>query len=302
LNRGSLNQRPDIQKLFSRLRDSGVILRNGIDRRSDTRDAKVIRIDGRVVWLQGWSAGRSSGRSVYFNFDLDGTRYFFATSGVAVDATVVSDATGNAIDLPSVVFVAERRDLYRRASSPGRAESSAVEVRVGSGEVVVGRLVDRSLYGVGIEIPAEALARVGANVSVRFVGQDNEVVESPAHVQYRRTGNERKGWVRIGLHLGTIPGSTMEVDRRTEILKGAGVGAWRSRADLLRASLRVLPNKAMRKIGLSGATRATVPIVEYLNESHQLICGILESVGDRRNATAVIISPAWGRTKETLQP
>jgi SAM-dependent methyltransferase/pimeloyl-ACP methyl ester carboxylesterase len=302
LNRGSLKQRSEIRKLFSRLRDSGAVLRNGIDRGNDAREAKVSKIDNDVVWLKGWNVARSNGRPVYFNFDYEGTRYFFATSSVQVDAITEQDARTGAVELPSVVFVAERRDLYRRTTRDSRGEQSRVEIRVGSSDIIIGRLVDRSLYGVGLEVPAESLTDAGSDLSVRFVDSNREVVESPARLQYRKLEIDQNGWVRIGLHLGTTPPSTIEVDRRNKIVDETGVGAWRSRAELVRSSLRVLPSRAMRKIGVSRPASERVPIVEYLNESDRMICGILESVGDRHGAPAVIIPPAWGRTKETLQP
>jgi ubiquinone/menaquinone biosynthesis C-methylase UbiE len=45
-----------------------------------------------------------------------------------------------------------------------------------------------------------------------------------------------------------------------------------------------------------------VPLVEYLNTRGEPIRAIIDTVGDTVGAPAVIIPPAWGRTKETLGP
>ena len=42
--------------------------------------------------------------------------------------------------------------------------------------------------------------------------------------------------------------------------------------------------------------------VEYANQKGERIRAILDVVGDPRGAPAVVIPPAWGRTKETALP
>ena len=45
-----------------------------------------------------------------------------------------------------------------------------------------------------------------------------------------------------------------------------------------------------------------IRVVRYQNERGERLVGIIDSWGDTRGATAVVIAPAWGRTKETLLP
>ncbi len=57
---------------------------------------------------------------------------------------------------------------------------------------------------------------------------------------------------------------------------------------------------------LGGVGRRTplpsVQLVDYANEAGESLRGIVDSWGDPRGAVAVVIPPAWGRTKETLMP
>jgi len=43
-------------------------------------------------------------------------------------------------------------------------------------------------------------------------------------------------------------------------------------------------------------------LIDYKNDRGEAIRAIINSCGDRKHATAVVIPPAWGKTKETLLP
>ena len=146
LHRESIAGRAAVRRLLERLRREATPLASGINRRNDPRTATVERVEAERARLAIRDFDHASGAQLFLNFELDGTRYFFAASPLA------SPEPGRLeIAIPESIFQAERRDLHRAAAEPGSA--ARVELR-GSGRRWVGRVVDRSLHGLGLEVAA----------------------------------------------------------------------------------------------------------------------------------------------------
>ena len=63
-----------------------------------------------------------------------------------------------------------------------------------------------------------------------------------------------------------------------------------------------MPHRLARRLGI-GRRRATpIHVVEYPNDRGEPIRGIVDNTGGGPGGLAVVIPPAWGRTKETLLP
>ena len=81
LHRGTIDTPGQIRALLERARRAGVDLKSGVDRKSEPRIAHVVRVDAHLK-LSAPNV-RASGRpQIYFHFELDGTRYFFASPPV----------------------------------------------------------------------------------------------------------------------------------------------------------------------------------------------------------------------------
>jgi ubiquinone/menaquinone biosynthesis C-methylase UbiE len=73
-------------------------------------------------------------------------------------------------------------------------------------------------------------------------------------------------------------------------------------AALVGSLVRVASVRAARRLGLARSATAEPTVVEYESAPGEPLRAIVDSWGDPRSATAVVIPPAWGRTKETLLP
>src|SRR5262245_43647866 len=108
----------------------------------------------------------AAGAQLFLNFELEGTRYFFAARPLA------SPGPGRLeIAIPEAIFQAERRDLHRAAASAEPGAPVRVELRAEDGRGWVGQVVDRSLHGLGLEMAPEARA-LPERVRARFLDGD----------------------------------------------------------------------------------------------------------------------------------
>jgi SAM-dependent methyltransferase len=293
LHRESVAGRPAVRGLLERLRQAGTPLGSGINRRNDPRTATVEQVEPDRVRLRIRDFDHAAGAQVFLNFELDGTRYFFAASPLASPAPDRLD-----VAIPEAIFQAERRDLHRAPA--GRVGPSRVELRAGDGDACVGRVVDRSLHGLGLEVPAAVSRALPERVRARFLDGDRAGEEIHARVCHRAPGPE--GWTRLGLSLSRVAsGAPIPVERRERILEHSARARAREGARFVRSAVRAARARAARRLGL-GRPEPPVPVVEYPNEKGQPIRAIVDGVGEPRGAPAVVIPPAWGRTKETLWP
>jgi len=94
----------------------------------------------------------------------------------------------------------------------------------------------------------------------------------------------------------------IEVDRRSRIIeRSPGVRA-REGAAFLSTAIRAAPNRISWRSKRIEKESTFVPVDQYTNDRKERICAIVDRWGDPDGAAAVIIPPAWGRTKETLLP
>ncbi len=284
-----------VRQLLERLRRAGTSLASGINRRNDPRTATVERVESDRARLAIRDFDHAAGAQLFLNFELDGTRYFFAASPLA------SPEPGRLeIALPDAIFQAERRDLHRAPAAAEPGAPARVELRAGQGRGCVGRVLDRSLHGLGLEVAAAESSSLPEHVVARFLDGDRPGEEVHARVCHR--GPRREGFSRLGLSLSRVAsGAPIPIERRVRILERSAAARARAQAQLVRAALRTARARAWLRLGLR-APEPAVPVVEYANEKGQRLRAIVDTVGEPRGAPAVVIPPAWGRTKETLWP
>jgi SAM-dependent methyltransferase/pimeloyl-ACP methyl ester carboxylesterase len=92
------------------------------------------------------------------------------------------------------------------------------------------------------------------------------------------------------------------VERRETILPGGRFAGLRRRVEILAQGARLASLRATGGLARHRARAADLRLVEYADARGERIRGIVDAWGDPRGATAVVIPPAWGRTKETLLP
>jgi len=264
-----------IQSLLYRLQEEGVELCRGIDEWREREIARIVEVLDGEFEIQLKNFRRDAREQVFLNFTLDGRPYFFVAPLVCW-----LDRERLRVGRPAVVYVAERRDRERR-STPNRTRVARYGDRDGG---VVAALDDTSADGLGLRLPASWAVRQGEWLRVDLPGahESNAGREQTAEVRYVAHSVERDGWRRVGLRV--VPDCRrmpITIERRVAILPGAVRPEASKPGDL--------PEPEIER-------------VEYFNRDGEPIRAIVDSWGAVDDATAIIIPPTWGQTKETVLP
>ena len=284
-----------VQEILGRLQREGVPLQRGMNRRIDPEIAHVESIGADAVVLRTRNFELAQRDFVFLNFSLDEQPYFLSTPLLG------EIGRGRLrVGVPSVIYQAERRGRARRP--PAEGEARHVRLEWAREQRAEGEVADASAEGLGVWLADESARDLGGSVRVRYLDGDRSGALAYGEIRSRAADPSRRGWTRIGLDLSSAPrGGPLHVEQRERVLEttaGQRVGQrWR----IATAVARVATDRALSALG----RRPPLPdvrIVDYSNEAGENIRAVLDSWGDTRGATAVVIPPAWGRTKETLMP
>jgi len=299
LHRGSVSSPAAVARILQRVAANGSWLDGGINRRNERRRAVIQSIDSAGLDLRLDGFDRPFSTQLYLRFSEGSDDYFFAA---AVEQG--SDASLARIRIPSVLYRAERRNSERTPVNRSIGDPSSVQVEGHPTRPPrVAAVLDVSSGGIGIHVPKGSLDWADAYLSLRFL--DGDRAGEVAHAEIRSTVDEGApaGWVRLGLALRPVRREGMiAVERRRTILSEAPSVRARLAATSVRAALRVASNRLARTVGTPRRDHERVPLIEYLNADGEPIRAIVDSWGAFKGGPAVVIPPAWGRTKETLLP
>ncbi len=300
LHPSAIDEPSAIRALLEELRAGRVALRGARNRKDDPETAYVERVEADGVWLRTRHFDAENQRSLFLlNVVLREIPYFLCVPRIAEGEPGMVK-----VGLPARIYRAERRDRIRRATagSPGDGVPSLVALADRAHVIAEAHVADLSAEGLGVVIPAAALARIDGNLRVRFLDGPLANEERWARVRHRAPASE-PGWIRLGLETSpSVPGPPAPVERRQTILPGGRFAGLRRSVELLAqgarfASLRATGGLARRK------TRAgDLRIVDYADARGERIRALVDAWGETSGSTAVVIPPAWGRTKETLLP
>ena len=110
-----------IRVLLDRLCVEDVVLRSGMNRRLVRETARIVRVSERDLLLHAKRFETRRRTQVFLNFELDGTRYFFA-------APRLGDPQRGylRVGIPPAVYRIERRDRVRHAPDSNAGDSPRV--------------------------------------------------------------------------------------------------------------------------------------------------------------------------------
>jgi ubiquinone/menaquinone biosynthesis C-methylase UbiE len=272
---------PDqILALLERARRSGVTFHRGLNGQIDLETAQVESADAERMVLRAPNFDRGAKRQIFLNFELDARPYFFATRSLAPlrDSLLV-------VETPRTLYVSERRDRPRWAPDRQLGDPLRVEVHGSGGESLEGVVEDVSPDGLGIVVHGAPPAGRWEPLKVRFLDGRERGTETRLQLRSHRPAGEGKGWTRIGLvRSETAPKALIGFEDRARIIEDASVDG--------RATGRARPP----------AEPPEPRVLRFLNPKGEEIVGLLDSWGDPRGATAVIVPNGWGQTKEALLP
>ncbi len=294
MHRRAISDKPTLRRLLETARDQDAELANGIDRHINERAGKIVRVEPGWLELDCDYIDPERQPQVFFHFVLSGHRYFFA--GVPLPQQPAG-ATTLRFRMPSVIYEAERRELPRDGWVDRSRSATRVSVWDGAGHNWVAPVLDESYSGLGIALNANAGPKVGSPLILHFLDGSRRGETAHATVRHR---SERGGSAKLGLEVTSVPiAALLPVERRNSILTSC---RFRDRA---RLGLEVASATVAR---ISHAwwrpeqqTEDSPHVVEYQNQLGQTLRAIVDRTGER-GGTAVVIPPAWGRTKETLLP
>ena len=284
-----------VRAILERLQRDAVPLQRGMNRRIDREVAQVESIDRDTLVLRTRNFEPGSHDFVFLNFSLDDQPYFISTPLLG---EIGRDRLR--VGLPSAIYQAERRGRIRRPPAEGGAHRVRLEwSERGHAD---GEVADASPEGLGVWVADEAARDLGETVRVHYLDGEQGGALVHGEVRSRGAGPARRGWTRIGLDLSPAPrGEPLRVEKRERVLDTTVSQRAGRRWRVATALARVTADRALTALG----RRTQLPevrIVDYANDLGENICAVVDSWGDPQGATAVVIPPAWGRTKETLMP
>ncbi len=285
LHRDAISSPAEVRAILERAAEQGSVLHAGMNRRNEVRRATIVRVDPNSMLLSAINISVEDRVQLFFSLELADVRYFFACSGIPTKAGSTLRVT-----VPGSLYRAERRDLGRVVSSSRRVMMANVNSRDWSAVEVV----DETLHGLGIRLPQALANTLPQETELRAAVSGEPLF---GRIRHCTPDSSRPGWVKVGLSVSSVPtGELITVDRRGQIL-GRGP-TLREAVRLARAGVSALAQRTR----FAPRKRHQVNLVQYENERGEFILAIENSWGTPPDDTAVIIPPAWGRTKEAMLP
>ena len=292
LHRRMISSSERVTELLDAARSEKVRLYGGIGAQNVVRVALVEELSRGQLVLRSESLAEVD-RQAYFNFSLHSSRYFFAVSSLS--------AAGDSrflAPVPKAIFEVERREAARVQPRFEQGLPSRVELRVDGLQPAICHVRDCSYDGLGVATPISLEFENGSQCLVRFLDGDRggEIAFASTRHNFLVDAETR----HVGMTVSQVrDAGLIPIERRRRILGPE------TRLDLLRRRLGVtgaLARNAVRRVDSGRRRSAEVEVVEFANEEGSKLRGIVNSVGERCGAPAIVIPPAWGKTKETLLP
>lgn len=295
-HRESISDAESIHGLLDRLRQQDGELRIRVNRSMRLETARIEHLSQEELALRVRNFEPDGSKVIHVNFELEEVAYFFVAARLSDDVLPLVR-----LKLPAHIFRADRRERVRRAVTDGERTPSRVALQQSGKPAGEARVADYSAVGLGLEVEepvAEGLAR---ELGVRFL--DGPWIGESRWAEIRHQSQARnKGWIRLGVQVSSVPqGRLASVERRERILPVDRLGRARQTLSFLAKGVQYASARSLSWTRFA-QTELRPEIIDYPNEQGERVRAIVESTGPRRGALAVVIPPAWGRTKETLSP
>jgi hypothetical protein len=297
LHPSRLSDPREVESVLNRLQRSEVRLRSGMNRRVQPEEAVLSRInpESLIVRIHGFEPRAGE---IFLNFELDGRSYLASTE--LLSASPEEDGwTQLEVTRPAELFLKERRGRFRRSDDAPRSQGWRVRV-VGLAEPAEGLVVDVSETGIGLEVAGHLSVSPGTGLTLQFLSGERAGEERAADVRHSVVEN---GWTRVGAKLrangfqGEIP-----VRKLSTLLPSSRRESAARTVRMLRSSVKLAASKAADRAGLRRKVRHRPDVVRFVDASGHRMVGIVDAFLTGVPPVAVVIPPAWGRTKETLLP
>lgn len=286
---------PDtIAGILSQLERERIPLRRGVNERIDPEIAYLERVEGRLLRFRTKDLRAQVRDRVLLNFRIGPQSYSMAVE--------VIDAGDSRIDcsVPSVIYRSERRDRQRIRSTSDEPTGELVLLASQDRTLGYGRVKDFSPEGLGVEVPSEIRLDRADRLVVHFLDGERKGLSTAVEMRHERHADPA-GWKRIGLSRLRRDTDLVSVER-SDRLGPTQWSALQTSWSVMSSALRFAGSRTLPRLLRSSSQDVQVRVVDYENPKGERIRAIVDSWGDTRGAPAIVIPPAWGRTKETLLP
>ncbi len=288
LHRDSIDTRSAIAHLLRTAARKRVILTAGVSRTASVRRCVLQGIDENRLLISGHDFLPTQGRHYYFTLLLDDESYFFSARLQDIQEGLLE------FEFPRAVFRAERRDACRVPPAAFGFDASA---QILLDDRPRASVLDASRDGLGIGLPLAVAESLPGTFELEVPTSSGGRSRLYAEVRNRRRGTERDAC--LGLSVSSVPS-------RSDVGMESGHPVFQdrlmwSRFALASRTVAVGVDRVWRQIA-PGRRPWTTERVRFQNQRGQDLTGIVNSIGVTRGAPAILIPPAWGKTKETLLP
>jgi ubiquinone/menaquinone biosynthesis C-methylase UbiE len=275
--------------LLRALRDRARLSR-GIGRRIEAEYAILESVGTDFIVLSVDNPDLDSGDFAFLSFGVAGESYFFTSE---VRRRLPSSRVE--LLLPTAIHKGERRSRQRL-----QAENETFFLEVDGQQLREARLVDQSPEGIGVELPTELLPQILSSSVITFTGHGSER-RTWGSIRNRTVGS-RPDWVRLGLALSPTPTSEFLLEVEESIHPKSTRGRIARSLGLTKGLAQVAFDRALGRFYRRREVTSS-RVTDIFDQAGRRIRALIDSwAPEGHSYTAVVIPPAWGRTKETLMP
>jgi SAM-dependent methyltransferase/pimeloyl-ACP methyl ester carboxylesterase len=275
----SIEDSAEIRRLLERARENHCVFHRGLNTQVDLETAQLERVGSSTLVFRAPNFEKGSREQVFLNFNFEDRPYFFATA-----RTAPIEGGRLVVRIPETIFYSERRDRLRRAPDAHSGDPRRVRLAFERGEAVEGFVMDVSPGGLGLMVQRDSVVTSDALLDMKFLDGAEAGSTTRAQLRNWRPVAERPGWTRIGV-----------VQTKAERVEPIAVEYWTAMTDGASVVREVEPTQ-------THLDSLEPWVLRFSNSKGERIVSLVDSWGDPRGATAVVIPNGWGQTKEALLP
>src|SRR5262245_33848463 len=290
LHPGAVTSSAQIRKLLEVLKESAQPLTRGLNRRIELEAAVIEHVGDNSLMLNARSFEPDARDIVFLNFSVGSQSYFFQARVLARGADAKLE-----LEIPDILYERERRSSQRISLDTPRP----VSITYGGGGSATDLIVaDLSSEGIAIDVPDEVASRLDYSGEVTVSNIDASALYG---VVRNKRPAPKSGWTRIGLEIDATRATQLEWTVIRDLSPPSGREKFAQTVRIAARGAQLAFERAIRRFGAESKLREP-SVVDIYDSANHRIRALVNAWGPLSDATAVVIPPAWGRTKETLMP
>jgi len=290
LHPGQVTDGAQIRGLLQTLRLEAAPLTRGFNRRIELEAATIEEVGEASLVLTAKSFEPDARDIVFLNFTIGQESYFFQSRILqrAADSRIE-------IEIPSVLYRKERRS--RERTTPEPAARISLEHRSISDALNL-KIADSSPEGIAVDVPEGVARGLYLGDPVLVLGQNQSRLYGA--VRNKRTGPQ-PGWIRIGLEIDATRAAHLEWTIVRDLSPENGRRRLEQTIRIAAGGAQLAFERATRRFRRQ-APFGEPNVVDIRDSVGRRIRALINRWGPEPDSVAVVVPPAWGRTKETLMP